>query len=103
MATARSRFVYPPLDYSVTLANVSDFHIKHNPSETAYTFSEDGNPTPVNVSFLELGRAVHRAAHYIRPERHDPERQTIAFVALSDSLLYQAVTLGIMKAGYVVR
>lgn len=102
--TLRSQLVYPRLDYSVTLAEVVDFHVKHNPSEVAYTFAQDGKATHSNISFLEFGRAIHRVAHYIRPVgKNSPDRETVTFVALSDSLLYQAVTLGIIRAGYIVR
>ncbi|KJA21797.1 hypothetical protein HYPSUDRAFT_41656 [Hypholoma sublateritium FD-334 SS-4] len=103
MTTAQSKLVYPPLDYSVTLADAVDFHIKHNPSAPIYTFAEEGKSGITDISFLEFGRATHRVAHYIRPARDGPDRETIAFVALTDSLLYQAVTLGIVRAGHIVR
>lgn len=103
MSTTQSKLVYPPLDYSVTLAEAVDFHIKHNPSAPIYTFAEDEKSGITDISFLEFGRATHRVAHYIRPDRDGPDRETIAFVALTDSLLYQAVTLGIIRAGHIVR
>ena len=102
MSTTQSKLVYPPLDYSVTLADAVDFNIEHNPTSPIYTFSKDGKSGITDISFLEFGRATHRAAHHIRPAREGPDRETIAFVALADSLLYQAVTLGIVRAGYIV-
>jgi len=94
--------VFPPFDYSVTLPESVDFHRKHNPNETIYVFAEDGKPEPTKISFLEFGRAADRVAHHIRPGRGGQDRQVIAFVALSDTLLYQAVTMGIMRAGFIV-
>ncbi|KAF8954562.1 hypothetical protein BDZ97DRAFT_1975945 [Flammula alnicola] len=91
---------HPPTDYSVTLPEVIDFHRKNNPSKTVYVFSEDGSHEPTNISYLEFGRAADRVAHYIRPGRSGPDSQVIAFVALSDTLLYQAVTIGITRAPY---
>lgn len=102
MPVNRPHCVYPPTDYSVTLPEVVDFHRKHNTYETAYVFSQDGHPEPTKISFLEFGRAADRVAHYIRPGRTGPDREVVAFVALSDSLLYQAVTLGITRAGFIV-
>ena len=103
METTQSILVHPPLDYSVTLAEAVDFNIEHNPTAPIYTFAEDGKSGVTDISFLEFGRATHRVAHYIRPAREGPDRETIAFVALTDSLLYQAVTLGIVRAGHIVR
>jgi acyl-coenzyme A synthetase/AMP-(fatty) acid ligase len=94
--------VFPPFDYSVTLPESVDFHRKHNPNETLYVLAEDGKPKPTNITFLEFGRAADRVAHYLRPGRGGQDRQVIAFVALSDTLLYQAVTIGIMRAGFIV-
>ncbi|KAF8956587.1 acetyl-CoA synthetase-like protein [Flammula alnicola] len=93
--------IHPPTDYSVALPEVIDFHRKNNPNETVYIFSQDGSPEPTNISYLEFGRAADRVAHYIRPGRTGPDRQVIAFVALSDTLLYQAVTVGITRAGFI--
>jgi hypothetical protein len=104
--TTRSRdhLVYPPTnDYSVTLPEVIDFHRKHNPTETLYVFAEDDKRTPTEISHLEFGRAADRVAHFINPGREIQERQVIAFVALSDALLYQAITIGIVRAGFIVR
>lgn len=102
MPVNRPHCVYPPTDYSVTLPEVVDFHRTHNPYETAYVFSEDGASESTNVSFLEFGRAADRVAHHLRPGRSGRERQAVAFVALSDTLLYQAVTVGITRAGFIV-
>ena len=104
MPATQSSLTYPPSDIPLNIVEVLDFHTKHNPSASIYTFSEDGKPGHTEISFLEFGRAVHRVAHHIRPAGTTiVNRETIAFVALSDSLLYQAVTLGIAKAGYIVR
>jgi acyl-CoA synthetase (AMP-forming)/AMP-acid ligase II len=94
--------VFPPLDFSVTLPESVDFHWENNPNETLYVFAEDGKQEPTKISFLEFGRAADRVAHYLRPGRGGQDRQVIAFVALSDTLLYQAVTMGIMRAGFIV-
>ncbi|KAF8192961.1 putative aminoadipate reductase [Pholiota molesta] len=103
MPVNRPHCVYPPTDCSVTLPEVVDFHRQHNTYETAYVFSQEGHPEPTKISFLEFGRAADRVAHYIRPGRAGEDREVVAFVALSDSLLYQAVTLGITRAGFIIK
>lgn len=92
--------IFPPVDGSVTLPEVVDFHRTHNPHKTLYVFSEDGKADPTHISYLEFGRAADRVAHRVRPGRKGPDGKVVAFVALSDTLLYQAVTVGILRAGY---
>lgn len=103
MAVNRPHCTYPPTDYSVTLPEVVDFHRKYNPNESAYVFSQNDTSEPTLVSFLEFGRAADRVAHCIRPGRSGRDRQVVAFIALSDTLLYQAVTLGLTRSGFIVR
>lgn len=95
--------VFPPTDGSVTLPETVDFHWKHNPTHPVYVFSEDGKPDRTQITALEFGRAVERVAHHVRPGRIGQDGEVVALVALSDTLLYQAVSLGIMRAGLVVR
>ena len=103
MPVNRPHCIYPPTDCSVTLPEVVDFHRTHNPYETAYVFSKDCALNPTNISFLEFGRATDRVAHYVRPGRSGRDREVVALIALSDTLLYQAITVGITRAGYIVR
>lgn len=94
--------VHPPRNEPMTLSEAVDFHIEHNTYRPAYVFSEDGKSDVTNISYLEFGRAADRVAHRVRPGRSGPDRQVVAFVALSDSLLYLAVLVGILRAGLVV-
>jgi acyl-CoA synthetase (AMP-forming)/AMP-acid ligase II len=93
--------VFPPVDGSVTLPEAIDFHAKHNPTHPLYVFSEDGKPDVTTVTNLEFGRATDRVSHHVRPGRAGPDNQVIALVAHSDTLLYQALTLGIIRAGFI--
>ncbi|KAF8901178.1 acetyl-CoA synthetase-like protein [Gymnopilus junonius] len=90
-------------DNSLTLPETIDFHIKHNPSNPLYVFSEDSKyeSDVTNITYLEFGRATDRVAHYVRPSRAGADGQVVAFIALSDTLLFHAVTIGIMRAGLV--
>ncbi|KAF5318761.1 hypothetical protein D9619_011064 [Psilocybe cf. subviscida] len=93
--------VFPPTDGTVTLPEVLDFHNEHQPQRTIFTFKADGAAAATNISFFEFRRAADRVAHFIRPERCGAEGEIIALVALSDTLLYQAVTVGLTRAGIV--
>ena len=106
MSIAHIHGIAPPTDGSVTLPETVDFHRKHNPTVPIYVFSEhdDGaSNTVTQVAHLEFGRACDRVAHLLRSGRRGPERQVVAVVALSDSLLYQTIVIGIMRAGLIVR
>jgi len=103
MSLAHIHGVAPPIDGSVTLPETVDFHRKHNPTVPVYVFIEDGASNVTEVTHLEFGRACDRVAHHLRSGRHGPEREVVAVLALSDSLLYQTVVIGIMRAGFIVR
>ena len=90
--------VYPPMDGSVRPASLVDFHIAHNPTLPAFVFSETPGSV-VEVSFLEFGRAAHRAAHLLQGYGGE----VVALIANVDNLLYQTLVAGMMRASLVVR
>ncbi|KZP16286.1 putative aminoadipate reductase [Athelia psychrophila] len=92
--------VYPPMDGTVRPACLVDFHLEHNPTRPAYVYSE-GPGSLVEISFLEFGRAAHRAAHLLRPAKSGPENEVVAFIANVDVLLYQTLVAGMLRAGLV--
>ncbi|KAJ3509565.1 hypothetical protein NLJ89_g5155 [Agrocybe chaxingu] len=91
----------PPRDGSVTLPETVDYHREHHPDRPFFVFNADGSPDITEISYLEFARATDRVSHYLRPGRQGPEKQVVALIALSDSLLYQAVSLGIMRGGMI--
>ena len=93
----------PPSDGSVNLPETVDFHRKHNPTIPIYTFIQDGALNVTQITRLEFGRACDRVAHYLQSGTRGPTRSVVAVLALSDSLLYQTVVVGIMRAGLIVR
>lgn len=96
------RAVYPPLDGTIRPAFLADFHMKHNPDRPIFTYSEaPGSLT--EISYLEYGRAVHRASHHFRPGCAGPDGAVVAVVVNADVLLYQTLLAGLMRAGLTVR
>ncbi|KAL1718570.1 hypothetical protein EV715DRAFT_291179 [Schizophyllum commune] len=102
-----STFTYVPLEENVSIPTAVDFHLKHNPDHAFYVFAEpDG--TVRKITYLEFARAAHRAAHALRPvlegekaSREGEDGAVVAVIALSDTILYHAITVGLMKAGLV--
>ena len=95
--------VYAPLDGTVNISETIEFNWKHNADYPAFVYNEDGTNHITEISNLEFGRACHRAAHALRPEYNTTIRPTVAFIALTDVLLYQAIVIGMMRANIVVR
>ncbi|PPQ75729.1 hypothetical protein CVT24_002582 [Panaeolus cyanescens] len=89
----------PPAFGTVTLPECVDFHTTHNPTHPIYCFSQDGESEITNITHLEFGRACDRLAHRVRPGRQGPDDEVVAVVALSDTLLYQTATIGLIRAG----
>ncbi|KAJ7761183.1 putative aminoadipate reductase [Mycena maculata] len=90
----------PPLDCSLNVSEIIDFHISQGNRTAAYAFAEaDGHIT--EISRFEFGRAANRVAHLLRPQRRGPEGQVLAIVALTDVLIYQTIVAGCIKAGIV--
>ncbi|KAF7357233.1 Acetyl-CoA synthetase-like protein [Mycena sanguinolenta] len=92
--------VLPPLDGSLNLRQIVDFHIIHGNRSAAYSFSDqDENMT--EISHFEFCRAAHRVAHLLRSQRRGPDGQVLAIVAVTDVLLYQTIVAGCFVAGLI--
>ncbi|KAI5884853.1 acetyl-CoA synthetase-like protein [Schizophyllum commune H4-8] len=98
--SSSSAFTHVTLEENVSIPAAVDFHLKHNPEFACYVFTEpDG--TVRKITYLEFARAAHRAAHALRPSREGEDGAVVAVIALSDTVLYQAVTVGLIKASLV--
>ncbi|KAG6810396.1 putative NRPS-like protein biosynthetic cluster [Tricholoma furcatifolium] len=93
--------VLPPVDGSLTIPETIHFHWKHNSDLSVFVYNIDGSSDVTEISYLEFGRACHRVAHLVRPTRTGPDQEVVAFLALADTVVYQAITVGLMTAGLV--
>ena len=99
-------FLYPPLDGTITIPETIEFHWQHNADLPVYVFHEDGKDTNdiTEITYLEFGRASHRVANLMNCKFPSiTGRPVVALMALTDSLLYQAISVGLMKSGFIVR
>lgn len=94
--------IIPPLDGSFILPKILDFHCEYNADLPMYAFAEEGKNEPTLLSFLEFGRASHRVSHILRPNCAGPDNQVVGIIANTDTILYQALVAGLVKAGLVV-
>jgi len=58
-------FLLPPLDLSLTVADIIDFHRIHSPNHIAYVY-EDAPGERKRITFSAWVRAIHRAGRYVR-------------------------------------
>ncbi|KAF8909567.1 hypothetical protein CPB85DRAFT_1435595 [Mucidula mucida] len=95
--TRQPVLAYPPLDGSLRIHEFSDFHREYNPGHAIYTWKES-NGGMQELSSLEFSRAVHRACHSLKYLDAD---SPVGLLALCDTIVYHAVFVGLMKAGFV--
>jgi acyl-CoA synthetase (AMP-forming)/AMP-acid ligase II len=99
----RSSPINCPLDGSLFVPELVEFNAQHNPDVTFFVYDEPDSSALVSISHLDFYQACHRAAHKIRPGRAGTDKEVVALMANSDTLLYQTVFMGIIFAGLVVR
>lgn len=100
-------FVFPPVDGSLLLHETLEYHLERHAELPMYAFHEEGKETETELSYLEFSRACHRVAHALAPkiafgEGAPVKRPVVAFMALADVVVYQAIVIGLMRIGVVV-
>lgn len=85
------------------IPDVVDLNCKTNPSGPFYVYAKPDSSEIVTITHLEFSRASHRAANILRPNGEGPAGQVVALVALSDTVLYHAVLVGLITANFIVR
>ena len=90
----------PPLDCSLFFPDLINFHMQNNPTLPMWVYPNDQAVT--EITFLEFGRAAHRIAHALRPQRTGDDGQVVILIANTDTILYQVVVAGMSIAGLVV-
>ncbi|GJE98682.1 putative NRPS-like protein biosynthetic cluster [Phanerochaete sordida] len=93
----------PPMNGTLpTLPDIADFHAEHNSSRPWLLFpSKDSSEQLTTLTYREMVDASHRIAHIMRPNREGPEGEVIALLLHTDTVLYVAVLLGLLRAGFV--
>jgi acyl-CoA synthetase (AMP-forming)/AMP-acid ligase II len=92
---------YPPLDGSLFLPELLEFNARHNPNVTFFVYDKPDSNDLVHISHWDFYQACHRVAQEIRPGRAG-DKEVVALMANSDTLLYHTVLMGIMLAGLIV-
>ncbi|KAF9451607.1 acetyl-CoA synthetase-like protein [Macrolepiota fuliginosa MF-IS2] len=94
-------FTPPPLDGSLTVPEIYDYHLGH--SSTHPLFVYDCDSAVQTITWKQAVQAIHTAARSLRsiPTLQDTrDVPVVAILAVIDQLSYFALTAGIMRAGY---
>lgn len=93
-----------PIDGSLTtLVDLADFYATYRGNDPWLIFPSRSVPGALaSISFFEMVQASNRVAHALRPGRQGTEGAVVAIILNTDSLIYVALVLGLMRAGLVV-
>ncbi|KAJ7648072.1 hypothetical protein FB45DRAFT_1052438 [Roridomyces roridus] len=95
-----SSFASPPLDSSLLLPEIFEFHAKHSPDHPLFVYSEDN--ALKTLTWSQAVQCFHRAAHIGRAhiQTHGTAK-VIAILAVADQISFLSLVAGLMFAGYV--
>ena len=95
---------YPPLDGSLFFPELLEYNAQHNPDHPFFVYPGDKGTGEIRkISHLEFYRACQRVAHAVRPGRQGKSKEVVVILANCDTILYQALFMGIIYAGLIVR
>ncbi|KAI0073515.1 acetyl-CoA synthetase-like protein [Panus rudis PR-1116 ss-1] len=116
---SESKFKIPPLDGSLTLPEIYDWHLENSPDHPLFLYGEDaeeGSGRPlgdggevVTLTWRDVVRGIHRAGWAVKRNienggwRSDKdERPMVAILASLDFITYFTFLVGVLRAGYKV-
>jgi len=92
---------YPPLDGSLFFPELLEYNAQHNPDHPFFVYPDsEGTGEIRKISHLEFHRACQRVAHAVGPGKG---REVVAIMSNCDTILYQALFMGVIYAGLIVR
>ncbi|KAL0958751.1 hypothetical protein HGRIS_014075 [Hohenbuehelia grisea] len=97
-----AEFIRPPLDFSLTLPELYDFHYSHNAGHPLFVYDVNGEVQ--TITWGQAVRAIYRASEYLESQlqaqiQADGETPVVALVAITDQFSYFALSAGIIRLG----
>ncbi|KAJ7075175.1 putative aminoadipate reductase [Mycena belliarum] len=83
------------------IPDVVDFNCKTNPSGPFYVYAKPDSSEIVTITHLEFSRACHRAANILCSSGGSSSGQVVAIIALSDTVLYHALLVGLITGNHI--
>ncbi|KAI5999974.1 putative aminoadipate reductase [Pisolithus albus] len=101
MSSYSTKRIYPPIDGSLFVPEMLEYNALHSPTHPFFVYPDEQTKELHSISNLEFYRASQRVAHAVRPGRQGQDRKVVGIVANVDSILYQALFMGIIYAGLI--
>ncbi|KAF8968163.1 hypothetical protein BDZ97DRAFT_1655638 [Flammula alnicola] len=103
-ALQSSTFRPPPLDGSLTLPEIYDWHLQNTPHHRLFIFSDDVGKIRT-IYWPEAVRAIHTGARLLRLalewQPNEERVPIVAILAAADTITYFTMIMATMRAGYV--
>ncbi|KAG8680726.1 hypothetical protein FRC09_018018, partial [Ceratobasidium sp. 395] len=99
--TSPMSFVPPLTDGSVPLDAAVDFHLQKNPKHVFAVLYDIGSRSQTDITYEQLGHAVHRAAQILNPGATIPQGTNLGVLISADTITYITLILGAIRAGLV--
>lgn len=93
--------IYPPIDGSLFVPEMLEYNALHSPTHPFFVYPDEKTKELHGISNLEFYRASQRVAHAVRPGRQGQDRKVVGIIANVDSVLYQALFMGLIYAGLI--
>ncbi|KAI0734153.1 hypothetical protein C8Q72DRAFT_770789 [Fomitopsis betulina] len=100
-------FCVPPLDGSLALPELFDFHGQHSANHPFFVYAEEDGTTVKSITWARSIQAILRSALLVReqlgwqPNVGAEKAPVVAILSASDAIPYATTVMGIMRAGYV--
>ncbi|KAI0325854.1 acetyl-CoA synthetase-like protein [Cubamyces sp. BRFM 1775] len=110
--SAKSTFQYPPLDHTLSVPGLYEYHAKNSPDYPAFTYADPVTGAPRDITYAEVWARIGVVAKLILKHQsrlpaggvleEAKNRPIIGIVALSDTLSYIYTMVAIMSLGFMV-
>ncbi|KIJ41947.1 hypothetical protein M422DRAFT_229444 [Sphaerobolus stellatus SS14] len=103
-ALSSNTFRPPPLDGSLTLPELYEWHLEHSSEHRLFVFADDEGDVRT-IKWPEAVHAVHVGAKLVRKrlgnEPHSANPPIVVILAPSDTITYFVLLMAIMRANYI--
>lgn len=102
MVATTLSYDFPPTNGTVDPAHAIDFNLNKNSDHLFAVLYDLKSTSKTELTFGQLARAAHLAAHVINPGAAIPQGTNVGILVSTSSVMYIAMVLGVIRAGLVV-
>lgn len=101
MVATTLSYDFPPTNGTVDPAHAIDFNLNKNSDHLFAVLYDLKSTSKTELTFGQLARAAHLAAHVINPGAAIPQGTNVGILVSTSSVMYIAMVLGVIRAGLV--